>query len=51
MPWDEALAHAVVRETEEKPAPETPLPYKEPAAARGAPPEKKRGFFGALRRS
>jgi CheY-like chemotaxis protein len=51
MPWDEALAHAIVREQEEKPAAEAPPPFKEPAAARDAPPQKKRGFFGALRRS
>ena len=51
MPWDEALADAVVRQKEEKPAADAAPPFKEPAAPRGAPPQKKRGFFGALRRS
>jgi hypothetical protein len=51
MPWDEALADAVVRQKEEKPVAEAPPPFKEPPTARGAAPQKKRGFFGALRRS
>jgi Domain of unknown function (DUF4388) len=48
-PWDEALADTVVRQ-EEKPAADAPPPFKEPAP-RAAAPQKKRGFFGALRRS
>jgi len=51
LPWDEALAHAVISQKEEKLIAEAPPPFKEPAATRGAPPQKKRGFFGALRRS
>lgn len=51
LPWDEALAHAVALENEAKPAADTPPPSKERADAGGAFPPKKRGFFGALRRS
>jgi DNA-binding response OmpR family regulator len=51
MPWDEALAQAVVPQKEEKPAEDAPPTFKEPAATGGAPPQRKRGFFGALRRS
>lgn len=51
IPWDGALAGAVVRQTEEKPAAEAPPPLQELSTARGAPPQKKRGFFGALRGS
>ena len=51
MPWDEALADAVVRQKEAKPIADAPPPFKEPATTRSTPPEKKRGFFGALRRS
>jgi len=50
MPWDEALAHAVVLQKEEKTAEDAPPPFKEPMATEGALPQK-RGFFGALRRS
>lgn len=51
MPWDEALAQAVVLEKEEKPVADVPPPFQEPAAAGGVLPPKKRGFLGALRRS
>ncbi len=51
LPWDEALAHAAVPENEEKPAADEPAPFKEPEDAGGAFTQKKRGFFGALRRS
>jgi CheY-like chemotaxis protein len=51
MPWDEALAHAVVLPEEEKPAEDAPPSFQKAAAAGDALPQKKRGFFGALRRS
>jgi CheY-like chemotaxis protein len=51
MPWDEALAHAVVLQKEETPAADAPPSFQEPAAAGDALPQKKRGFFGALRRT
>jgi DNA-binding response OmpR family regulator len=51
MPWDEALARAVLHQKEEKLAASAPPPFKEPAAAGSALAQKKRGFFGALRRS
>jgi DNA-binding response OmpR family regulator len=51
VPWDEALAQAIAPQKEEQPAEDAPPPVKEPAATGGAPPQRKRGFFGALRRS
>jgi hypothetical protein len=51
MPWGEALAHAAFRQKQEKPAAKALPPFNEPPAVRSAPPQKKRGFFGALRRS
>lgn len=51
MPWDEALARAVVPRKDEKPAADAPPYFEEPGAKGGAPPQRKRGFFGALRRS
>jgi DNA-binding response OmpR family regulator len=51
LPWDEALAHAVVLENEEKPAADVTPPLKEKADAGNTFPQKKRGFFSALRRS
>jgi hypothetical protein len=51
LPWDEALAQAIVPQKEEKPAEDAPPSVEEPGATQGAPPQRKRGFFGALRRS
>jgi DNA-binding response OmpR family regulator len=50
MPWDEALIQAVVRHNEESGADGEPN-FEEPRATEAAPQPKKRGFFGALRRS
>jgi CheY-like chemotaxis protein len=50
MPWDEALMQAVVPQKEEK-SPEDAPPQFEGPSATEAPSQKKRGFFGALRRS
>jgi CheY-like chemotaxis protein len=51
LPWDEALAQEIVLAGEKRPAAAAPPPFKEPAPARDALPQKKRGFFSALRRS
>jgi len=51
MPWDEALAQAVVPQKEEKPVEDAPPPVEKQVAPAAAPPQRKRGFFGALRRS
>jgi DNA-binding response OmpR family regulator len=50
MPWDEALIQAVVRHNEESREDGQPK-FEEPRATDAIPPPKKRGFFGALRRS
>jgi CheY-like chemotaxis protein len=50
MPWDEALIEAVVRHKKSKPAENAPPKVEEPSAIE-QPPPKKRGFFGALRKS
>jgi hypothetical protein len=51
MPWDEALVQAVVRHKERKLQEGAEPKLAEPSATAGTPPPKKRGFFGALRRS
>jgi hypothetical protein len=51
MPWDEALIQAVIRHNEGK-VPENADPKsEEPSVPEAQPPPKKRGFFGALRKS
>ena len=52
MPWDEALIQAVVRHKEKKLQEGVEPKFEEPRATEEeAPPPKRRGFFGALRRS
>ena len=51
LPWDEALAQAAIARQDEKPAANAPPYFEEPGAGEGALPPRKRGFFGALRRS
>ncbi|HEX7516807.1 MAG TPA: DUF4388 domain-containing protein [Chthoniobacterales bacterium] len=51
MPWDEALLQAVVRHKEVKAPEDAPPEFEPPSATERAPLPKKRGFFGALRRS
>jgi hypothetical protein len=51
MPWDEALVHAIVLHKEKKLQEGAEPKFEEPSATEGTPPPKKRGFFGALRRS
>jgi len=51
MPWDEALLQAIGRNKEKASQEGAELKLAEPGATTGTPPPKKRGFFGALRRS
>ena len=51
-PWDEALVQAVIAHQKEKAGGEEPSAFQSsPAPEPVAPPPKKRGFFGALRRN
>jgi CheY-like chemotaxis protein len=50
MPWDEALLEAAIHQKEDKSPKDGAPASKSPEASDFAPPPKKRGFFGALRR-
>jgi Domain of unknown function (DUF4388) len=51
MPWDDALLQAIGRHKEKKLQEGAEPKLTEPGATARTPPPKKRGFFGALRRS
>ena len=51
MPWDEAVVQAIVPHRKKNLVEGREPKPAEPGATAGTPPPKKRGFFGALRRS